>query len=186
MVKPDNNALLQFVPTDALKQLLTRSKVSKILEGLKKRPRIDIPSLESFICDNASAVFATLVMIEKEPLIEQFYQHGFSDKQLPFDYKIAGNCVEATSSQLGTISPDRHPFNNPQWRAKVIEDFWDRQWYFLSPVFSQSQFRYHFDKGIRMPFLKEYPLNQKTSNFSVVEERPIHRDHVRNLKSVVR
>ncbi|KAJ4293284.1 hypothetical protein N0V90_008566 [Kalmusia sp. IMI 367209] len=182
-----DNPDLKFVPVSALKQLFHQATVASALEQYKKSLKNDVSSLQSFVCDKATRVFAILAWAESEPLIEQFYEYQFVDEQLPVRLVIDEDedIVEAISFRLGKISIDKHPFNNYQWTDRNIEDFCNHyQWPFLSPVFRQNQFQYHFHERTRMPFVDERPKSQKESYFSIVEEWRIHRDHIHTPKSV--
>lgn len=181
---------LQFVPTGILDRILDRATVGRVLEQHKRNLDVDISALESFICSNARRIFAILAWADSEPLIEQFYLHGFVDEQLPVRVHLEVNdddLYEATSFRLGNISIDRHPFNYHQWTDRNIETFCDNdQWPFLSPVFEEDKFRYKFHERTRMPFVEERHRSLKESYFSVVEEWRIHRDHIRTPRLIVR
>ncbi|KAF1964817.1 HET-domain-containing protein [Bimuria novae-zelandiae CBS 107.79] len=178
------NPDLQFIPACALEQLFQQTTVERTLEGHRSSFKTEIQSLKSYICSEAMKLFAILAWAESEPLIEQFYQNQFRDQHLPVDCRInEEDFVEAF--RLGNLRIDKHPFNNYQWTDRNIEDFcYNYQWPFLSPVFSQDQFRYHFHERTRMPFMEERHRSQKESFFSVVEEWRIHRDHIRTPKLV--
>jgi hypothetical protein len=48
----------------------------------------------------------------------------------------------------------------------------------VCPVFRSAIFEYKFNERIRLPFVDKGPASSHTSNFSEVEERRIHRDHL--------
>lgn len=182
---------LQFVPSSVLDQLFCKDTVAKILANYKHTFTVDLPALQSFICDKAKKVFAILIWTNSEPLIEQFFQDGFVDDQLPvhlvIHYENEGSLVEAISERLGNIHIDKHPFNRDPWTDNHIEAFRDyNQWPFLSPVFEENQFRYKFHHRTRLPFVNEDPKSQKESFFSVVEEWQLHRSHIRAPTLIVR
>lgn len=168
-----------FVPESALRKLLHKAAVRKALE--KHTIETDIDSLALFVCDKATRIFAILAWAESESLIEQFYKHQFIDDQLPIrlEENYVEDCVEAISFQFGKISIEKHPFNNDHWTDRTIDDFCNHyQWPFLTPVFYQSQFRYNFHERTRMPFVDKRFRSERGSNFSVVQEWSIHRDHI--------
>jgi hypothetical protein len=168
---------LQFVPTGVLDKLLDPTTVGKTLEQYKPKLNTDISVLESFICSKARRIFAILAWADAEPFIEQFSVRVEEND----------NFYEITSLRFGHISIDDHPFNYDQWTDRNIYSFCDNdQWPFLSPVLSESQFRYEFHERTRMPFLDERFRSMKESFFSVVEEWRMHRDHIRAPKVIVR
>jgi hypothetical protein len=180
---------LRFLPEKTLKQLLGKQEIMETLRKLKPPPQTDIPTLASFVCDKVIKLFAILAWSEVEYLIEQFYLHGFGDEHLPIGYNSNGHGAETVfSQQSGNGSPvDDHPFKYHYWTERHLELFCDEdQWHFLSPVFSENQFRYTFPNSIRMPFVDLCARSQKESFFSVVQERRIHRDHLQTSNYIVR
>ncbi|KAF2440660.1 hypothetical protein P171DRAFT_489356 [Karstenula rhodostoma CBS 690.94] len=171
----------RFLPTGVLDKLFNKVTVTRALERHDHDLTVDIASLESFVCSKARKVFAILVWVDCEPLIEQFYRHNFGDEQLPVFLEINEDDIyEAISWRLGKINIDKHPFNCDHWSERDIQSFCDYdQWPFLSPVFNEIQFRYEFHERIRMPFMDEQPRSLEESFFTVVEEWRIHRDHIR-------
>ncbi|KAF2704368.1 hypothetical protein K504DRAFT_390780 [Pleomassaria siparia CBS 279.74] len=173
----------RFVPESALGQLFSRQVVSAALERHKSNLGTDIPKLVTFVCEKAMKVFAILVWNEDVVRIEQFYRHNSGDEHLPVSckYNDTGGYIGAVSYRLGIESIiDSHPFNNQdQWSERTRDYFCDYdQWPFLSPVFSENQFRYAFHDLTHMPFVEASCRNQKNSYFSVVEEWRIHRAHM--------
>jgi hypothetical protein len=181
---------LRFVPETALKDIFNKENVAEALRMSGSFSETDIPPLVSFICDKAIKLFAILVWSEAEKLIGQFYQHQLRDGSLPIycDTEDEDNVKAFTYKPYGgkTRIPD-HPFNHEQWTERTIEHFCkDDQWPFLSPVFTSNQFRYDFPESIHLPFVDSCYRSQKESNFSVVQEWRIHRDHLQVPNYVVR
>ncbi|KAF9878695.1 protein kinase domain-containing protein [Colletotrichum karsti] len=65
----------------------------------------------------------------------------------------------------------------------TIDFFCDNaQWRFLAPVFREKQFKYDFHPKCPMPYLTpslDRKAGHKDSHFSVVEQRCIHKDHLK-------
>jgi len=176
---------LSFIPEGVLKELITKNDVQTALR--KHRLSSDISKVADFVCDKAIRLFAILVWNESEILIEQFYKFDFGDQNLPVEVDIDddNDYVEASTFVSGkSIVIKKHPFNFDPWTDRVLNYFCDfEQWCFLSPVFNDGVFRYHFHKRHRIPFVDLRPGVTKETNFSIVEERRIHRRHlqVRNI-----
>ncbi|KAM0418916.1 hypothetical protein ACHAPT_012181 [Fusarium lateritium] len=65
-------------------------------------------------------------------------------------------------------------------RSFRLSNFCEKQWWFLPPEFSADQFRYKFHEHCRLPFTKIVENeNRGPSNYSTVQERSIHVDHIR-------
>jgi hypothetical protein len=181
MVLPENYRL-RFLPETTLKQLLGKQEVTKALEKSGSSLQTDISMLTSFVSEKATRLFAILAWSNDEHLIDQFYQRRFGDDHLPIEWSYdKDNGFAKVSLQTDNGGPiNHHPFNNHQ----CCNDIWldnfcsNYQWLFLSPVFSESQFRYVFPSSMRMPFVDLLPISQKESFFSVVQQQRIHRGHL--------
>ncbi|RSL60543.1 hypothetical protein CEP53_005419 [Fusarium sp. AF-6] len=58
-------------------------------------------------------------------------------------------------------------------------DFYDKQWCFLSPIFTKERFRYKFSKFHRLPYTTTgKKANPGASHYSKVKERSIHAKHI--------
>lgn len=169
---------LRFLPAGELNRLVDSTTVVKVLQKYEFH---DTQDLASFVCNEASKVFAILVWADAPRLIQEFFQHNFVDKNLPVHLSINDeDMVEVCTLQPGNASIDSHPFNNDlHWTERTIDDFCNTyQWPFLSPVFIEDQFRYKFHENTHMPFIDEQHRSQKETFFSVVEEWRLHRDHI--------
>ncbi|KAI8722678.1 Protein kinase domain-containing protein [Fusarium sp. LHS14.1] len=146
----------RFLPDSSWHDLWEANEVEATLRKCRTEPT---PDLVQFILEKARKIFAILVTMRQPELITKFHLEDFGQDMLP---------VKPASVQkmLGA--------NNGS-----ISDFCDKQWWFTSPIFTKNKFKYEFDKSYHLPFTtagKQAPLGG--SNYSTVEKRSIHADHV--------
>jgi hypothetical protein len=179
-----------FLPEGVLEGLLSERAVTGVLEPYKSKLQIDIPELTHFVQKKAKKMFAILVYIQKAILIQDFYKNKLTDESLPLQYQSGNNehtseyntrarnrILQSLSEGLKGLDIDRDTFRPRKWSEITTEDFCNiHQWTFLAPVFKEGKFRYQFHEHIRMPFLKKG--GKRESNFSVVQERVVHRHHL--------
>jgi hypothetical protein len=176
------------VPETALKEIFNKENIAETLREHESSFETNISTLVSFVCDEAIIIFAILVWIEAEQLIDQFYQHQLNDESLPIHCEIdADDNIKAFSYRPnGNTLIENHPFNAKGWTAMTREHFCTHcQWYFLSPVFGEEKFRYHFHESTHLPFVDKSHASQKGSFFSTVREWRIHRVHLKSARNFV-
>jgi hypothetical protein len=186
MILPNESSC--FYPDNLLQELICKEVVSKILED-NKIPG-DRPILTDFICTKAKRVFAILLSCEQASLIMQFSKCGFTDDMLPVGLGIHSGSSDAMESFSMRSKDDeivKNMFDDPVWSYRKRREFYkDRQWPFLSPIFTEEVFRYKFHEECHMPFMEKKAEIRKDSFFSYVERRRIHRAHLRISLSIVR
>jgi hypothetical protein len=179
----------RFMPGTAINDVFNREHVTEALKKLESPFKVDIPTLVSFVCEKATRIFAILVWSEAEYLIEQFYEHRLGDESLPIYCDTENeDGLKVFSYKHGDKIPIRnHPFNHKVWTERTLEHFCnDDQWPFLSPIFSEEQFRYKFHESTHLPFVGQSSKSPKESFFSIVQEWHIHRDHLETRNQIVR
>ncbi|KAI0868001.1 kinase-like domain-containing protein [Hypoxylon argillaceum] len=165
-------AATRFLPAKRLEQLLTKEAVMEALEPSKQLPGdIDTETLVCFVCTEARAVFATLVWLQKQYLIIEFYNAHFTDEMLP----VIRSEKTLTSSKKEFIKQAQNTFGT-KWTRHDITSFYDHQWLFLSPVFQRRQFYYKLLGDHHMPFLSKVLMDG--GRYGDVEKCVIHRDHL--------
>lgn len=155
-MKHKDDHFRRFLPESSWNELWQTNEVEATLRQCRTQPA---PELVQFILQKARKIFAILVTMRQPELITRFQLEDFGQDMLP---------VEPASVQkmLGA--------NNGS-----ISDFCDKQWWFISPKFTKDKFRYEFNKCYHLPFTaagKQATLGG--SNYSTVEERSIHADHI--------
>ena len=189
--------LYRYLPESSVKAIVDVIAVEVALPRIKNE-NSKKDELVEFICGRSPRIFAILICMEAEDLIECFYENNFDDSMLPVIEDLDDEGPEGVNSavtRLKWLDPDpeserintlRRIFNTNAWKTKTRKDFCDRyQWQFLSPVFRGNQFRYKFHDKYRMPFMDDRGRDQKISHFSVVEKWQIHRDHLQIESRVV-
>ncbi|KAF2106156.1 hypothetical protein BDV96DRAFT_607675 [Lophiotrema nucula] len=169
-----------FLPEGILAELVNKETVSAVVESLGWVDE-NKEDVVAWICKEARKIFAVLVFMNQPHLIDHFHNCRFGDDKLPVTFTEATTNAETISTNSGQLALSNTPFSDDIWDENLEiarDDFiYEQQWYFLSPIFREDQFHYTFHENIRLPFIDDGPRSYKKSNFSVVEEWRIHRDH---------
>lgn len=112
----------------------------------------------------------------------------FSEVDEPSENRKSGNQVlMPTPDQSSELRDDRdlQTFDRASqvWTAPRILDFYDKQWRFLSPVFSPSQSNYDLDNNEILPFTKKG--NVRKGAFGQVFKVKIFQGHYKELEGPV-
>ena len=124
--------------------------------------------LASWICHYAPRMFATMIHCNLNPLflllsMQKCQELQFTDENLPLS--------SSTEPPTG--------WNPSIWTRARKQDFWDKQWRFLVPVFEPGRYHYDHEYNCIFPFVKsnEPP---RIGAFSVVHKVTIHPGHQRH------
>ena len=136
-----------FVTPDSLKSILPEPRVALIVGAMADSQEIEIwqqPELIRMIADNGLRVFATLLLISRPGLIQNFketdhFAHSQLDSRLPLSI-----------DSLNQIFQD----------VKVSARFYKRQWRFLAPFFRADQSHRELQENVVLPFTKCVPLGE--------------------------
>ena len=136
-----------FVSPDALRQLLTESRVSTLIHTLSENGDIEVwqqAELSRIIVDNGLRVFATLLSFSRPDLIVKFketdhFAHSQLDSRLPL-----------SQDSLSTILRDE----------KSSAKFYKHQWKFLAPLFRADQSHRELQDNVILPFTGCEPLGE--------------------------
>lgn len=163
----------RFVPHSSIEKLMRKENVEATLRIEGSGWRVDVKHLITFVCNEANVLFAILVYMERIRDIEHFYEIKFTDRMLP----VTCDFDDRNASEISPII--EKAFDEKIWTARELEYFciYD-QWSFLSPVFEEETFHYQFNDKYHMPFVGSAIVTKET-NFSTVEKRRVHRDHLR-------
>ncbi|KAJ4305480.1 hypothetical protein N0V90_001011 [Kalmusia sp. IMI 367209] len=180
MVHP-NNIALRFLPDSSLREVISEQSVTEALER-HQHLESKVSELVEFVCSSAPRLFATLVWTDSDELIDQFYQHQFGDYRLPIHVSITENDdspVDVYTLTQGAVEHiTQQPFNSEPWTERMMKIICEYQWLFMSPVFRENRAVYRFDERCRLPFVSD-PRMEIESPFNVIQERCIHRSHLR-------
>lgn len=160
MVHEDDSTRI-FFPNSGWDGLLTEDEVKATLRKCGPHP-VPLQDLVDFILKKASKIFAILITMEQPKLITVFYENDHGQEKLPV--------------KLESVRP---MLKQAHWGYGLIKDFCGtKQWWFTAPTFTTDQFRYDFEKFYHLPFTTAGIQAGKPTNYSTVEARSIHIDHV--------
>ncbi|KAI1122380.1 hypothetical protein F5Y10DRAFT_254264 [Nemania abortiva] len=168
-----------FVPNGALEELITFETITSTLAtaGLPDRELI---CLANVIVEKGRRIFAILVFINQLNEIGTFFNEGFTDDMLPVAYQAEGDSWKVRSYIPNSDDLDREKvwvfFQH--WKKSTIFSFCERQWMFLSPVFSKEQFKYFLHRDAILPFVSAKGQT-KQSYYSMVFHVEVHAAHQR-------
>lgn len=173
-----DNLQRKYLPHGLLEELVT---VKTTEEGLMSTLSLeqDDKEMESMyrtfnnpICDwlttEAKAVFAITIDCDLEPeqLIQAFANfqlEGHSDRRLPIE--------DPTKNY-----PWSKAFDREIWARHNMRTFYEKQWQYLAPVFSITQFDFKFADDIILPMTGDMNDSSK-GGFSLVRKVHIHPNH---------
>ena len=124
--------------------------------------------LASWIFHHAPRMFATMIHCNLNPLflllsMQKCQELQFTDEQLPLS--------SSTEPPKGR--------NKSIWTRARRQDFWDKQWRFLVPVFEPERYQYDHEYNCIFPFIKSNEA-PRIGAFSVVHKVTIHPGHQRH------
>jgi hypothetical protein len=138
-----------FVAEEDLRAVLTRGAVNQALydKDIDKNCKLELYHIDEavdVVINGAHRVFAILVLIRYTKFILQFiqgdnYQGSGLDQRLPFD-----------KDRLRSIFHAQAP----------IEEFYDKQWHFTAPIFSDSVFTRLLPRETILPITEEEQLGE--------------------------
>lgn len=132
-----------FYPHQAVHDLVMSENVHGLLKHNKLKPYMIDSAVHYLIKIGGRRIFAILALIQRPHLFSAFIendqlQRGDPDHKLPFK-----------KEQLKDLLP-----------PTTLEDFWDKQWEFTAPFFSESVFARVLPDEFVLPFLKEEELGE--------------------------
>ncbi|KAG9240575.1 hypothetical protein BJ878DRAFT_429992 [Calycina marina] len=161
--KPDHR---KFLPALALPQLLNRENVLKELQDSNFGVEL-VPTLLEYVLERSQKVFAILTLQRTVPKIIELYTADFDDSCLPV-------CIDQGRMFSCTVKNK----SMPNWSHGDVHDFEERQWSFLSPVFTLEEYRHKLHDMCILPFTSRSHF-EKESYFSKVYKVEIHPDHLK-------
>lgn len=168
-----------FVPNGALEELITFDTITSTLAAVGL-PAAELLLLARAIVERGRRVFAILVFINQVSDIKTLFKEGFTDEMLPVAYQAEGDSWQVRSYIPNSDNLDQGKvwvfFQD--WKKSTIFSFCERQWMFLSPVFSKDQFKYFLHRDAILPFVSAKGQT-KQSYFSMVFHVKVHAAHQR-------
>ncbi len=130
-----------FYPHQAVRQLINPSVVRKTLKSKHIKP-YEVEEAARYLLERGGCrTFAILVLLQRPHLFPQFIkddrlQHADLDHRMPYSLE----------KLEGLLSPP------------ISSEFWDKQWEFTAPFFSESSFARVLPDEFVLPFLKKDTL----------------------------
>ncbi|KAI1124202.1 hypothetical protein F5Y10DRAFT_34090 [Nemania abortiva] len=160
----------KFVPVTSIHDLFTQEAVRFELS----RREIDSRQLFQYVLQKCPKIFLILVYIERVPLIKDLVNEDFTDASLPVTFK------ENDQGQVTVVS-SKHVSSKTlsAWSYIEANDFYEAQWAFLAPVFSDDIFVYDLHDQCPLPFFMADRDSEKMSAFSIVRKVTIYPGHMK-------
>ncbi|KAN0102709.1 kinase-like protein [Hyaloscypha variabilis] len=183
----------EFLPLDALNNIVTSNRVRRELEKLDIIPSTKLKQLTDKIWKVSSPssstkttrrkILAILALIKKVEKIVDFIEEDLYDSDLPF---ILSHGTIPGSRQLNRKGKDRKPeaiqlFN--KWEVHELESFEHNQWHLLAPYFHLSTkedpkvLHYNLDIRIILPFTEDNEVKHEGGGFGDVWKVTMHPAH---------
>ncbi|KAI9785126.1 MAG: hypothetical protein M1839_000764 [Geoglossum umbratile] len=148
-----------YIPHKPLYRLMTRDAVFDAAKGCGQIPLYHLDRIVDRIVKGGRRVFAILILREKEGFVSRFIEHdqlqnSQLDAQLPLSFET-----------LRLIVPE------------IVDDFYEKQWEFVAPIFSRDVVHRFLPKETRLPFTSDKVIG--SGGFGVVSEIKLDQDHQR-------
>ncbi|QYS92815.1 Protein kinase domain-containing protein [Trichoderma simmonsii] len=155
-----------FLPKDKAESLMQPESVESTLR--QHFEDMDIKDLARYVMTHAKQVFLTLVFSNTVNKIKNLRNSGFKDEDLPVCIKSRKICKANSNSPLECFA---------DWKSMDIDNFCERQWIFLAPVFHEKKFMYEFDGQHRLPYLSAKQPGDGSGHFGEVRKVQLHFAH---------
>jgi hypothetical protein len=165
-----------FLPAGKIDELVNLEAIQERLEEDKGSSELDDEEMElvKWIHREANKIFAIVILVELQTALSEtlrsmkyFKKQGFNNSSLPIKdpRQSSGekwNCPETFDSRI--------------WKKVRVSNFYEKQWWFLAPVFIKD-YRYNLESDHTLPFIKK-DQHLREGAFSFVHKVTIHHAHV--------
>lgn len=178
-----------FMPQGILERCVTRKRI--LVAMSIDHPNECDESLVGFTINGAIRLFATCVLLKFDhdhrlhTAMLQFQRNRITDKKLPIPKP-----PKSEGSMPSKMNPKDHEFSAMEcgvkprqriWGSSTINDFWEKQWSFLVPVFSTDPNtdpeQYNLSKHIIIPFTVKH-ADYDAGSFGKVYKYEVHPNHI--------
>jgi hypothetical protein len=183
----------QYLPVVYVEELLTLENIVKELDdkNVLGPGDLDLQAdqekkaiVDYILSQPARTVFAIVVVVGSgqlrgqtlRSLIASLMRTGLVDAKLP-----------ATENYFRThhwISSKNRPAR--PWKPATVNDFLQKQWIFLAPVFSPTKFQFDLRPNYILPMVVKPSSRKRRGNFATVFEVEVHSAHLRHESRNVR
>jgi hypothetical protein len=183
----------EFLPLDALRDIVTGNRVRRELEklGIIRPEKLDqltdkiwgVASPSPGIKTTRRKILAILALIKKVAKIVDFIEEDLYDSDLPFTLsngKIPGSRQLDRKRKNGKLEAIQL-FNI--WEVHELESFEHNQWHLLAPYFHLSAkkdpkvWHYNLDNRIILPFTEDNEVRHEGGGFGDVWKVTMHPAH---------
>ncbi|KAK6523676.1 hypothetical protein TWF281_001651 [Arthrobotrys megalospora] len=148
----------KFMPFQLLQRVLTPERIGAEVDSIGDIEFFLKTSVTTWIQSHGRRIFAILTLLREGHFITKFMGQAFQgtrfDEKLPF-----------SKEELEAFIPD------------IAPQFYQRQWEFVSPVWSKNVVHREVPPDVRLPFIYNKRIDR--GGFGVVYEIKLHPDHQR-------
>jgi hypothetical protein len=194
-IKYQDDSEHKWISSGSIRKLITETEVVAVLQNEKSASwaTAEFEKMKEFFLKPARRLFALLVYLEHEELLDHFYHNNFDDDMFPIKLVVTQEESDSDDqSQPGWIVKSTKNQKQIRYSGKGVKDkdiegickFW--QWQFFVPVFRVDNDNpiEAFDQACQMPFIEELKTGKATeTNFSVVRHFVVDRSHLEFSKN---
>ncbi|RYP56628.1 hypothetical protein DL769_009898 [Monosporascus sp. CRB-8-3] len=167
-----------FLPNGSLDTLVTREAVLSGLGGYQDGDA----ELVRFVLQEAKKVFAIMVhwdfnCTELRKATGLFKRFKIYDEKLPME-QPAPNEENGKFTVEKYKTPLQPPFQDTFWTVQKVNNFWNSQWHFLAPTFSDDTHCLELPPETILPITSKHPV-VKEGAFSQVFQVTVHPAHLK-------
>lgn len=173
----------KYVPMDVLYNIITKESIKAELKRTSNsRIQWDFRGdrinnlADRVVSRNATKLFVILIYLNVPWDVKRFLDAGFTDKDLPLAKK------EDDEERLQSALCAEKMFNPPnEWADQLVDNFTEKQWIVLAPVFGTSGVHRTLHHLCPLPFLKMTSTDVHSSH-SAVYKAEVHPSHQNGFK----
>ncbi|KAL2689152.1 hypothetical protein Neosp_003204 [[Neocosmospora] mangrovei] len=173
-----------FVPQDDMGSLIDRVNVEITLNEELNNPE-DVQELTDYVVEKkANKVFLLLIYSDAVKYIRDLQRADFTDEDLPVitreskdgsgvsvhRWRVNDNSAYADEQRLAGFE---------RWSESKLEDFFEKQWIFLAPVFAQDKFTHVLYSRSPLPYMRTQgsDMSSGEGHFGTIRKRGLHNGH---------
>ncbi|WAO87250.1 Protein kinase domain-containing protein [Fusarium falciforme] len=172
-----------FVPQDNIQSLTERDKVELTLNEELTKPE-DILALTEYVVGKAKKVFLLLIYSDTIKYIRDLQTTGFTDEDLPVIMRESedGSSVSVhrwRAHDTSTYAERQSLTCFSSWTEPELEDFLEKQWIFLAPVFARNKFAHVLYSRSPLPYMRTQGSDTSSGegHFGTIRKRGLHNGH---------
>ncbi|RSL99222.1 hypothetical protein CEP52_009893 [Fusarium oligoseptatum] len=148
----ENNEGKKFIPANAIARLASRGAVDAELGGMFKGASLE--RLVDYVFHKpAMKVFLILVVCKNIRVMANIYNSRIGDEHLPLGEQVATNGDKQLQPPSQNTDPSSVLDSLFSCRLADREEFLERQWSFMAPVFTRKQFAHKLHPRCPLPFI---------------------------------